>query len=80
MNQTDNVKNIADVSGSFFRAKTRVELFEALSKNIKCEEQTCHLLFVSKVLNSIIYYRHSDLKYIVYPSMNEGWSVYESVS
>ena len=75
-NPTDANNVLADV---FIRNKTRGELFDNLSKGFKCEEETKNVEFVSLVLNAIIYHNKSNLKYKVYPSINEGWSIYEAV-
>ena len=83
--QKDNLKNenptdannvLAEV---FIRNKTRGKLFDNLSKGFKCEEETKHVEFVSRVLNAVIYHNNSKLEYKVYPSINEGWSIYEAV-
>lgn len=78
--QQNPQSNIADVGGSFYRPKTRGELYDALKNGIKCECVTSNVEFTSLALQSLNAMGCGDVKFKTYPSENIGWSIYESVS
>ena len=72
--------NIGAVGGSFYRPKTRGELYDALKNGIKCECVTSNVEFTSLALQSLNALGCGDVKFKTYPSKNIGWSIYEAVS
>lgn len=56
-----------------FRPKTRGELLNALKNNIKCEVVTSSVEITSLLLQGWLKFD----KFKTYPSLNDGWSIYE---
>ena len=80
-NKTSNTEqnealNIAVVSGSYLRPKTRGELLDALINNVKCEVVAHNEEITNIMLDGWLKFEN---KYKTYPSENRGYVIYEAV-
>jgi hypothetical protein len=80
MSQNTPTDANTELDGSIFCPETVGELYSALKKGIKCVWPDFNIESASCALKALIEMRNEKLRFKMYPSTHEGWTMLEVVT